>query len=159
MAVDLVAKIGSFKGESATDGHTGEIDVLSFNFGGTQSATMHTASGGGGGKANVHDLTITKWVDLSSPDLALACFNGTHIPEVTLIARKVGGKSAVEYFKITMSKCIISSISTGGSGDQDRFTENVSINFGKVKVDYDQQLEAGGKGAHASMEFDVAAGK
>jgi type VI secretion system secreted protein Hcp len=159
MAVDLVAKIGSFKGESQTDGHKGEIDVLSFNFGGTQSATMHAGPGGGSGKANVHDLTITKWVDLASPELALACFNGTHIPEATLTCRKAGGKAPVEYMKITMSNCIISSISTGGSGDQDRFTENVSINFAKVKVDYDQQLEGGGKGAHASMEFDVAAGK
>ena len=43
MAVDMTLKCGKIKGESVIAGHEGEIDVLSFAFGGTQSGTMHTA--------------------------------------------------------------------------------------------------------------------
>lgn len=151
----MFLKCGSIKGESVGTGHDGEIDVLSFSFGGSQSGTMHTSTGGGAGKANVQDVSVTKWVDLASPDLLLACFNGTHIPEAVLTARKAGEKP-LEYLKITMTDCLITSVSTGGSGGEDRFTENVSINFAKVKVDYDAQVAKGGKGAHGSMEFDIA---
>jgi type VI secretion system secreted protein Hcp len=59
----------------------------------------------------------------------------------------------VDFLKITMTNCIISSVSIGGG--EDRFTENVSINFTKVKTDYDSQVATGGKGAHSSMEFDI----
>jgi type VI secretion system secreted protein Hcp len=159
MAVNMTLKCGKIKGESAIDGHKEEIDVLSFAFGGTQSGTMHTGTGGGAGKANVHDLTVTKWVDIASPELMLACFNGTHIKEAILSVRKAGGEKAVDYLKITMTDCLISSVNTGGSGGEDRFTENVSINFAKVKVDYDTQTAAGGKGSHGSMEFAIAENK
>ena len=155
MAVDMTAKIGNIAGESVITGHAGEIDVLSFSFGGSQSGTMHSSTGGGAGKASVQDLNVTKWVDLATPDLMLACFNGTHIPEAVLTIRKAGEKP-LEYLKITMTNCLISSVSTGGSGGEDRLTENVAINFAKVKLDYDQQIAAGGKGAHGSMEFDIA---
>jgi type VI secretion system secreted protein Hcp len=156
MAVDMTAKIGDMKGESVTTGHVGEIDVLSFSFGGSQSGTMHASTGGGAGKANVQDLSVTKWVDLATPDLMLACFKGTHIPEAVLSVRKAGD-TPLEYIKITMTSCLITSVSTGGSGGEDRLTENIAINFAKVKVDYDQQIAAGGKGAHGSMEYDIAA--
>ena len=117
---------------------------------------MHTGTGGGAGKTSVQDLSVTKRVDLATPDLMLACFKGTHIPEAVLTVRKAGNRP-LEYPKITMTSCLITSVSTGGSGDEDRLTENIAINFSKVKVDYDQQTAAGGKGAHNSMEYDFAA--
>ena len=155
MAVDMFLKCGDIKGESVGSGHDGEIDVLWYSWGVSQSGTMHSSTGGGAGKANVQDLTVTKWVDLASPSLMLACCNGQHIPEVVLTARKAGEKP-LEYLKITLTDCLISSVSSGGSGGEDRFTENIAINFAKVKTDYDQQIAAGGKGAHGSMEYDIA---
>ena len=49
-----------------------------------------------------------------------------------------------------------SSVSTGGSGGEDRLTENVTINFAKVKVDYKEQTKTGGVGASPSMGWDIA---
>jgi type VI secretion system secreted protein Hcp len=80
MALVMTAKIGDIKGESAIDGHVGEIDVLSFSFGGSNSGTMHTGTGGGAGKTSVQDLTLMKRVDLATTDLMLACFKGTRGP-------------------------------------------------------------------------------
>ena len=41
MAVDMFLKIGDIKGESADDKHAGEIDVLAWSWGMSQSGTTH----------------------------------------------------------------------------------------------------------------------
>ena len=42
-----------------------------------------------------------------------------------------------------MNDLLVTSVSTGGSGEEDRLTENVTLNFAKVKGTYVQQLEDG----------------
>ncbi len=69
MAFKICLKIGDIKGQSATKGHTDEIDVLSWNWGLTQSASAHVATGAGSGSADVRDLTIKKYIDSASPTL------------------------------------------------------------------------------------------
>jgi type VI secretion system secreted protein Hcp len=58
-----------------------------------------------------------------------------------------------------MEEVIVSSVSTGGSGGEDRLTENITINFAKVKVDYKEQTEKGGVGATPKMGWDIEANK
>ena len=43
MASDIFAKIGDIKGESADSKHKGEIDILSFSWGVTNSGTSAAA--------------------------------------------------------------------------------------------------------------------
>ncbi len=56
-----------------------------------------------------------------------------------------------------MSEVLVTSPSTGGSGGEDRLTQNVTLNFAKVKVEY-RQTSAAGKpvGAPLVFEFDIA---
>ena len=54
---------------------------------------------------------------------------------------------------------IISSISTGGSGGEDRMTENFSLNFGKVEYEYTPQSDVGGTGTATKSIWDIKAGK
>jgi hypothetical protein len=54
-----------------------------------------------------------------------------------------------------MEDLIITSLSTGGSGGEDRLTENVSLNFAKVKVDYKEQKPRR-PGRPAEMGWDIA---
>ena len=49
MAVDMFIKIDDIEGESTDDAHGGEIDVLSWSWGMSQSGTTHTGAGGGAG--------------------------------------------------------------------------------------------------------------
>ena len=44
---------------------------------------------------------------------------------------------------MTMTDCMVTSLSTGGSGGQDRLTENISINFAEFKVEYTPQKNDG----------------
>ena len=158
MAVDIFIKIGDVKGEAKDAVHKGEIDVLAWSWGMNQSGSGHVGGGLGTGKVNVQDLSLTKYVDLSSPDLMLACCNGKHYPEAKLTVRKAG-ENPLEYLVIKMTDVMISSVSTGGSGGNDRLTENVSLNFAKVNVDYVEQLATGGKGGTPKMGWDIEANK
>ena len=111
--------------------------------------------GAGAGKANVQDLSFTKYIDKTTCSLLLASCKGTHYDTATLVVRKAGGKP-LEYLTITMSEVLISSVSTGGSGGEDRLTENVSLNFAKVKVDYIEQTPTGSEGDKPTMTYSIA---
>jgi len=156
MAMDMFIKIGKLEGESKDKSHGKEIDVLAWSWGMSQSGSFHYGAGGGAGKVNVQDLSLTKYIDKSSPDLMLACCNGEHMDDAVLTVRKAG-KTPLEYYKITMTKVMITAVSTGGSGGEDKLTENVTLNFEKVQVDYVEQTEKGGEGAKPSMTWDIAA--
>jgi type VI secretion system secreted protein Hcp len=156
MAVDMFLKIDPIKGESQDKACMDQIDILAWSWGMSQSGTTHVGGGGGSGKVNVQDLSITKYIDKASPDLMLACCNGKHFGEALLTVRKAG-ENPVDYLKIKMTDVIITGVSTGGSGGEDRLTENVTLNFAKVAVDYKEQTKTGAAGAAPSMTWDIAA--
>lgn len=156
MAVDMFLKITDIKGEAQDKGHKEEIDVLAWSWGMSNSGSTHQGSGSGAGKVNVQDLSCTKYIDKSTPDLMKACCNGKHFKEAVLVCRKAGEKP-VEYLTITMTDVLITSVSTGGSGGEDRLTENLSLNFGAVKLKYIEQTAKGGEGAKPDMGWDIAA--
>lgn len=161
MAVDMFLKIADLKGESqdADSKHKGTIDVLAWSWGMSQSGTMHTGGGGGAGKVNIQDLSVTKWVDKSSPVLMAACSKGDQYTEAKLTVRKAGG-SPLEYIILTMKDVIITSLSTGGSGGEDRLTENVTLNFREVHFDYQPQKPDGSKdGGEIKYGWNIAENK
>jgi type VI secretion system secreted protein Hcp len=156
MAVDMFIKIGDLKGESQDQKHKDAIDVLSWTWGVSNTGSAHVGGGAGTGKASVQDLSFTKWMDKASTPLLLACCNGKHFHEASLVVRKAGEKP-VEYCKIKMEHVLISSVSTGGSGHDERLTEHVTLNFGKVSVDYTPQNDKGASGTPIPMSWDIAA--
>lgn len=159
MAMDMFIKIGKTGGESKDHKHKGEIDVLSWSWGMSQSGTMHGLGGGGAGKANVTDLNITKYIDASSCALMQACLSGEHIDEALLTVRKAGGKEPLEYLKIKMTNLLVTAVQTGGSGGEDKLTENVTLNFEKVNVDYVSQDEKGAKKDPFKVGWNISENK
>lgn len=156
MAVDMFLKIAGVDGESKDSKHSKEIDVLAWSWGMSNSGSAHVGGGAGSGKVNVQDLSITKYVDSASPKLVLACCNGSHYSDATLVVRKAGG-NPVEYIKLKLQEVLISSVSTGGSGGEDRLTENVVLNFGKFSMDYTPQDDKGAAGTAIPAGWDIAA--
>lgn len=154
MAVDMFMKIDDIKGESADASHKDEIDVLSWSWGMSQTGTAHAGSGGGAGKVNVQDLSFTKHVDKASANLMKLCCSGKHFQKATLIVRKAGGKP-LEYIKLELADGIISSITTGGSGGEDRLTESVTLNFGSFKYFYTPQKADGSGDAAIPAQWNI----
>ncbi len=158
MAVDMFLKIDDIVGESKDDKHKDEIEVLAWNWGVTQSGTAHIGGGAGAGKVNVHDVTIQKLVDKSSPNLIKYCCSGKHLKQAVLITRKAGG-DAVEYVKVTMSDLIITAVNVSGSGGV-LLSESVTLNFGKVKFEYaPQHPTTGAAMPSVPMGWDITANK
>jgi len=155
MAMDMFMKIDTLKGESRDKTHKEEIDVLAWSWGMSNSGSAHVGGGAGAGKVNVQDMSFTKYIDKSSPDLMLACCDGKHYTSAILVVRKAG-TTPLEYLTVTMSEVMVTAVTTGGSGGEDRLTENVTLNFAKVKVDYKEQTPTGTAGATPSMTWDIA---
>lgn len=159
MAVDIFLHLDDVKGESKTDGFIEEMDVLSWAWGGSQSGTTHMGSGGGSGKVSVQDLSVVKYLDKASATLLNFMTTGKHIPKGKLTVRKVAGDKPIDYVTIDLEEVMITSISTGGSGDSDRLTESVSLNFRKYKFVYMLQDDKGASKAGGDFSYDIAAQK
>ena len=78
MAVDMFLSLDGIKGESADKTQEGEIDVLAWSWGLSNTGTFHHGDGGGAGKANFQDISFTKYIDKSSADLLYSCASGKH---------------------------------------------------------------------------------
>lgn len=135
----VFAKYDGVDGESKDSNHDKWIDVLSIDWG--MYNPVNTSGAGGGerisGGVNFDDLSMTKYIDKSTPALMTSCASGTVFGTVELSLTRTGtGGETQTYMKITMTDVIITSISTGGSGGEDRITENVTLNFTRIKVDY-----------------------
>ena len=154
MAFDMFMKLKGIDGEAKDKTHEKEIDVLAWSWGMTQSGSFEVGGGGGSGKVNVQDLSFTKYIDISSPVLMLNCSNGDPLDDATLTVRKAG-KTPFEYLIIKMEKVLVTSVSTGGSGGEDRLTENVTLNFAKVEVTYKEQDDKGGEKSKKTYKWNI----
>ena len=158
MALDMFLNMGAkIKGESRdkAQGPKGDIDILAWSWGMSQSGTTHTGGGGGAGKANFQDISVTKYVDSASNALMTALAKGSHIDKCVLLVRKAG-EGQQKYIEITMEEVLVTSVSTGGSGGEDRLTENITLNFAKVAFEYSKQDAKGGVGAGAPFTWNIA---
>jgi len=156
MAVDVFLKLGDIKGESKDSKHAGEIDVLSWSWGISQTGTMSQGGGGGAGKASFSDLSIMHAVDKASPVLMKACATGEHIKEATLISRKAG-KGQQEYLIIKMNDILITSVQPSGSSEHPM--ESFSMQASKVDLEYKPQKADGSLDAGLHFKYDIKANK
>jgi type VI secretion system secreted protein Hcp len=152
MASDIFAKLGDIKGESLDSKHKDEIEVLSYSWGVSNAGSMGRGSGGGEGKATFHDLSFVHNIDKSSPVLMQYCATGVHIKEATITHRKAG-KQQHEYLVVKMNDVIITGVTHGGSGDG--HSENVSLSFAKVAVEYKPQKADGSLDAGVHFKYDI----
>jgi type VI secretion system secreted protein Hcp len=156
MAVDVFLKLGDIKGESKDAKHTGEIDVLSWSWGVSQSGTIGGGSGGGEGKATFNDLSFTHKVDKASPLLMKACATGEHVKDGTIVSRKAG-KGQQEYLIIKMTDILITGVAPSSAGDHPM--EQVSMQFVKIDLEYKAQKPNGQLEPGIHFIYDIKANK
>ena len=137
--VDYFLKIDGIQGESKADKHKDEIDIESFSWGETQSGTFAVGGGGGSGKISMQDFHFTMPLNKASPALFLACAQGAHIKNAILTCRKAGLE---EFMKVTMSDVLVSSFQIGGAEGVVP-TDQISLNFAKIEVEYEEQDATG----------------
>ena len=152
--VDAFLDLQGITGESLDAIHTKQIEVLSMSWGVSNSGSAQSMSGSGSGKAQVHDLNITKMADAASTPLIQACVMGTHIPSGTLTLRKAGGSSALEYMVYKLTNVFVSGVSQSSTGPE--LHESVTLNFQAFTVTYASQDETGAQAASTPFGYDIA---
>ncbi|MGH8550946.1 MAG: Hcp family type VI secretion system effector [Methylococcales bacterium] len=160
MAVDMFINLGAkIKGETKDKAQSAkkDCDVLAWSWGESNSGSFHVGGGGGAGKVNVQDFSFTKYIDSATPAIWQACALGTHIDKCLLLVRKAGGKQE-KYIELTMEKCMITSVTTGGSGGEDRLTENCTLNFAKFNIEYFTQDDKGATASAGNFSYSIEEG-
>jgi type VI secretion system secreted protein Hcp len=149
MPYDMFLKIDGINGDSSDDAHKQWIEVESFSHrisqpvGGALSAQgVHT-----GGRADHADFSVVKRLDSASPNLALYCCNGRHIPNIRFeLCRAMGDKTV--FMVYTFKDVIIASVSPSGSADaEDPIPiEEATFRYGQLNWEYTPtDITGGGK--------------
>lgn len=158
MSVDMFMKIDGASGESKDANHKNWTDIISFSWGATQPGNMASGGGLGAGKASFNDLHVVARIDKAAPAVMKHCASGKHLSKIELSVCKAGGQQ-VEYTKITLEDVLVSSVQLSGELNQESVTVNFAFQAAKVKQQYWEQTEQGGKGAESLVAWDIKQNK
>jgi type VI secretion system secreted protein Hcp len=129
------ARKGAIKGESQDSKHRDEIEVLSWSWG------MHTHSeltiSGHSDRIEMSEVRVVKRVDAATTALMAAANTRDEIKKAVLTMRKAGG-TAHEYLRIVMEKARITALEAdaGGFGETGQVTENLTLSFQTITIEY-----------------------
>jgi len=154
-ASTVFLRVDGIAGDVTAAAHPGEIELLSYSFGVTQTGPLACGGGGAAGKAQAQALRITKRLDKASVPLYLATVTGKHLTQVRLAATNPG--QTADYFTVTLEDVLISSYSASGTTESGGLspTEEVTFSFGKITLQYLVQRENGAYEAGATASWDV----
>jgi type VI secretion system secreted protein Hcp len=146
MACDAFIKIDGIEGESMDERHAGWIEIQSYDLDINQPVARTASSAGGAGaeRADFSPFGFTKLLDKASPNLALACADGTHFDTIVVELCRAGGDK-VRFMRYTFADCVINGFNT--SADKGFPEDDVSFVYGKVEWCYTRQNRAGGHAA------------
>jgi type VI secretion system secreted protein Hcp len=154
VAVDYFLKIDGVRGESSDDKHKGEIELVSWSWGISQTGSAVVAGGGGSGKAEFQDVLITMPVSRASPRLMQSCASGKHHKTAVLTVRKAG-KSQQEFLVVKLEDVLISGYQTGGSSGSDVILDQVALGFSTVRMEFRSQKPDGSLDAPIQAGWDI----
>ncbi|SRR5581483_4470228 len=155
MAVNAYLIIDGIPGPSTS--REKAIDILSFSWGASQTATYGVGASGKeakAGRADLANITIMKVLDKTSPFLFEHCVNGKVIPKVQVFYDKTVNGKQEDYFRITLDDALITSVQLSGSSENP--VESISFAYQAIEVAYKAEEEEGTLGAWVPKGFDVA---
>ena len=152
----IFLKLDDIKGESQVDGFKDQIEIMSYSHNVAMQVTNDVSNTERtSGRAHVGEMSLTKFVDLSTPKLNEYCCSGKMIKEAVLtLCRNDDGKM-LPLIVYTLTNVIISHLSvSGGSGGKP--VETMSLNFTKIKWEITAQKLGGQKEGNVSSVWDMA---
>ena len=153
VSIFLDLKNDKIEGEATTQGHKGEIDVLSMSFGASSSSTSFNP-----GKSTFQDISIAKYTDKSTPDLMRRLLTGDPISSAKIkFVETIKGKEVpVVTFELKDNQ--VTSLSTGGSAAQNEMTEFLTLNFEQFSIETFSYEDSGPQGSNSIMTWDSKTG-
>jgi len=154
-ASDYFLKIDGVEGESTDDKHRGQIEIQSWSWGVSNAGSIASGGGGGAGKASFSDFHFTMPVSKASPKLMQAAATGEHIKSVELTLRKAGG-TQMDYYKVHLQDCLVSSYQSSGSSGGDLPMEEISFNYQQISFEYVPEKPDGTADAAIKASWNLA---
>ncbi len=154
MAIDLFLAIEDIIGESTDRDHPGEIEVLAYSLGFSNTGDA-VQPGAGRARAQRQNLSVTVYHSKASLPLFLAVATGRMLPEATLTARRAGA-TPFEFLTIKLEQVLVTSDSIGVSGGEDRPTENYSFDYARITFTYVERSPSGVLLPPINAGFDFA---
>jgi type VI secretion system secreted protein Hcp len=154
-------KLPDIDGEVQTQGHEKWIEVTSAQL------SIHRTIGEGAkgaqrrqGNTSLGDFVVTKELDSSSPKLASAVAQGTHMDEVLVhMLSTINGDEKL-VLEIKLTNVVPSGYNFGGSGDMAvRPHETLSMNYTKIEWNYKAYSDMGEEGENFPAMYDTEKAK
>ena len=158
MPFDAYLDIAEVPGEATAKGFEKKIEIFSFSWGASNPVTLGPGTGGAAsGRVSISSFNVMKKTDVASPKLFKACCTGDHYDLMTVTLRKQTGTGGQDNFLIyKFNEVYVESIQWSGSTGGDATpTESVSFAFGKVTVEYKNQVKDGKLTAGTPVVWDV----
>jgi type VI secretion system secreted protein Hcp len=156
---DYLLVLNGIKGEAQDAQYTQAIEIDSWSFSAHNASTAAFGTGSGAGKVSLGDIQLSKKiVDIATCSLFKALCTGKVVADGVLHCRKKAGgddgAAQVEYLKISLFNCTITSVSLGGHGSATGVSESISMSYEKIQFEYYGQKPDGSKGDYSSVSFD-----
>ncbi|MEB5754649.1 Hcp family type VI secretion system effector [Citrobacter cronae] len=155
----IFLKLDDIKGESQVDGFKDQIEIMSYSHNVAMQVTNDVSNTERtSGRAHVGEMSLTKFVDLSTPKLNEYCCSGKMIKEAVLTLCRNDDGNMLPLIVYTLDNVVISHLSvSGGSGGKP--VETMSLNFTKIKWEITAQKLGGQKEGNVSSVWDMAMNK
>jgi type VI secretion system secreted protein Hcp len=146
--------LNGIPGNSAAVGHAGEIDIASFSWGLTNTATGGGGGGGGGaGRATFRDLSFVARTGIASPLLFQACAAGRHLPTAVLTGERAPNR--FRYLRITLSEVIVTGYQQTGSESEAAPIDAFSLGYERIEVTHIPQRPDGSAGTAVTRSWNL----
>lgn len=155
----IFLKLDDIKGESQVDGFKDQIEIMSYSHNVAMQVTNDVSNTERtSGRAHVGEMSLTKFVDLSTPKLNEYCCSGKMVKEAVLtLCRNDDGKM-LPFIVYTLDNVIISHLSvSGGSGGKP--VETMLLNFTKIKWEITARKSEDTQQGTNSSVWDMAINK
>jgi type VI secretion system secreted protein Hcp len=151
---NILLRIDGLTGESTVVNHVGDIGATAFSFGVT--GRPPPSPGSPSGPPIFTDLSVTKFVDKTSPTLVVDSASARSILGVILFVQATA-PTVVDSYKVTLLGVYVTSVNSGGVING-RPTETVTFKFNEIRIQYTPINPDGSLGAPVTSCVIVATG-
>ena len=157
MAVDMFLKWKRIKGESRDDKHKDQIDILSYSWGASQSATdgLRRRRWSWEGPVPGHQLLDQRQHRVSAASSLAARPASTSRAPSSQRAKPV--EQQQDFLIIKLNDVLVTSYQNGGASGGDVPTDQFSLTFAQINYEFKEQKEDGSLVPGSSGGWDIKA--
>ena len=148
-------ELEGIEGESQDKDYPNKIEIMSFQFGGSNSSSFASGTGSGVAKGTFTDITCMKYADKASLKLFERTINGKPINSGKLSLLKLSGETKVAYLVLDLTNIVVTSFHTSGSSDGKLPTESFSLHFVQVQAHYQPQGNEGNPAGNVDFGWNL----